>query len=139
MVKGARSLYLGDVVDEVLVAVLRVNLAQLCQPLQVTLDLLLLPLKRQAVVHHRFDLLHLLWSLSVSDGPPLHGSLVLCFLLPRKPDAGFTGISMQMADRISAQLIDKIQIPSLIRSENMRVDRCVDLPVLGSPLSPGSL
>lgn len=87
---SARSRYLGNVVDEVLVAVLRVNLAQLCQPLQVALDLVLLPLKRQAVVHHRFDLLHLLWSLGVSDGPPLHGPLVLCFLSPRKSHADVT-------------------------------------------------
>lgn len=76
--------YLGYVVDEVLVAVLGVNLPQLGQPLQVALDLVLLALQRQAVVHHRFDLLHLLWSFGVSDGPPLHGTLVLCFLSSRE-------------------------------------------------------
>lgn len=76
--------YLGYVVDEILIAVLGVNLPQLCQPLQVALDLVLLALQRQAVVHHRFDLLHLLRSLGVSDGPPLHGSLVLRFLSSRE-------------------------------------------------------
>lgn len=80
--------HLGDVVDQVLVAVLRVHLAQLGQPLQVALDLVLLALQRQAVVHHRFDLLHLLGRLGVSDGPSLHRALVLCFLL-----SGETGLS----------------------------------------------
>lgn len=73
--------HLGNVVDEVLVAVLRIHLAQLGQPLQVALDLVLLALQRQAVIHHRLGLLHLLGRLGVSDGSPLHGPLVLCFLL----------------------------------------------------------
>ena len=83
-------LYLGDVVDQVLVAVLRVNLPQLRQPLQVALDLVLLALQRQAVVHHRFDLLHLLWSFGVSDGSPLHGALVFCFLSSRETRLSLT-------------------------------------------------
>ena len=76
--------YLGYVIDEVLVAVLGVHLPQLGEPLQVALDLVLLALQRQAVVHHRLHLLHLLGGLGVSDGPPLHGALVLCFLSSRE-------------------------------------------------------
>ena len=73
--------YLGYVVDEVLVAVLRLNPAQHRQPLQVAPDLVLLALERQAVVHHRLGLLHLLRGLGVADGPPLHGALVLQLLM----------------------------------------------------------
>lgn len=79
MEKPAKN-HLGNVVDKVLVAVLRIHLAQLGQPLQVALDLVLLALQRQAVVHHRLGLFHLLWRLGISDGSPLHGPLVLCFL-----------------------------------------------------------
>lgn len=80
-IEGTSGLfYLGDVIDEVLIAVLWVDLPQLCQPLQVTLDLVLLALQRQAVVHHRFDLLHLLRRVGISDCSPLHGPLVLCLL-----------------------------------------------------------
>lgn len=78
--------HLGNVVDEVLVAVLRIHLAQLGQPLQVALDLVLLALQRQAVVHHGLGLLHLLGRLGVSDGSPLHGPLVLCFLSSKITD-----------------------------------------------------
>lgn len=76
--------YFGYVIDEILIAILRVNLPELCQPLQVALDLVLLALQCQAVIHHRLDLLNFLRRFGVSDGPPLHGTLVLCFLLPRE-------------------------------------------------------
>ena len=80
--------YLGDVVDEVLVALLRVDLAQLGQTLQAALDLVLLALEGQAVVHHRLGLLHLLGGLGVADGSPLHGALILRFLCGEKGGRG---------------------------------------------------
>lgn len=97
--------HLGDVVDQVLVAVLRVHLAQLGQPLQVALDLVFLALQRQAVVHHRFDLLHLLGRLGVSDGSPLHRTLVLCFLLPRE-----TRLSELESSQLNSPPLHRVQL-----------------------------
>ena len=79
-----RELYLGNVVDEVLVTVLRVHLAQLRQPLQVAPDLVLLSLQCQAVVHHRLGPFHLLRGFGISNRPPLHRTLVLHFLSGRE-------------------------------------------------------
>lgn len=72
--------YLSNVVNEILVSVLWMYFPQLCQSLQVALNLVLFALQCETVVHHWFGLLHFFGCLGVTDGSSLHCPLVLHLL-----------------------------------------------------------